>query len=51
LRFADVIAVESRPATTIDRFSSVYVDGRRCPFRSLIEIQPPGEAEAAAAQP
>lgn len=51
LRFADVIALESRPSSTVDRFSSVIVDGQRCAFRTLVEIPDPDEAAPAAQTP
>ncbi|MBI1251192.1 MAG: hypothetical protein GC189_06955 [Alphaproteobacteria bacterium] len=45
LRFADVLAIDQGPGNRVDRFSSVIVDGRRCNFRTLVEIPDPDAAQ------
>jgi hypothetical protein len=54
--YAETIGVITNPAGDVDRFSGVIVRGRRCTFRSLVEIPDPSaaagaSAEAAAEQP
>lgn len=48
LRDDVAIGFEITPAGGFDRFSSIFVDGRRCPLRSLTKIDaPPGERRGA----
>jgi hypothetical protein len=53
LRSAWAIGFETRGTDTFDRFSNVYVEGRRYPVASLVRIDgppPPGAARAARRQ-
>ncbi|MBI1188474.1 MAG: hypothetical protein GC206_14270 [Alphaproteobacteria bacterium] len=50
LPFAESIAIDSDAAGRIDRFSAIIVRGRRCVFRSLVEVPDPN-APAVAAEP
>jgi|GEM_PF-618055 len=50
LRHKVAIGFEIRPAGSFDRFSSIIVDGQRCPLRSLTKIEsPPDERRGAGA--
>ena len=48
LRFEQHIAVGDRHSGSFDRFSTVVVDGNRCPIQSLDRIEDPRIAERAA---
>jgi hypothetical protein len=48
LRFEQHIGVGDRVNTGFDRFSTVVVDGNRCPIQSLDRIEDPRIAERAA---
>ena len=41
LRFAHRIGVNSRGMNSLDRFSDLIVEGRRCPIASLVESPAP----------
>jgi hypothetical protein len=40
-RYAETIGVMTNHAGSVDRFSGIIVEGRRCPFRSLVEVPDP----------
>jgi hypothetical protein len=41
VQYAETIGVITNHAGSVDRFSGIIVDGRRCPFRSLVEVPDP----------
>jgi hypothetical protein len=41
LSFANKIGFDSTPGGTFDKFSSLLVEGRRCPLSSLVKSDPP----------
>jgi Lon protease-like protein len=41
LRSAEKLAFVTEPGGSLDRFSAVWVDGQRCPFRSFEATEPP----------
>lgn len=43
--FEAQLRFETRPDDTLDRFAVVYIDGMRCPLRSLDRIEPPPSGE------
>lgn len=45
LRSAEQIAFMTEPGGSLDRFSAIYVDGRRCAFRSFEPTEPPVKRE------
>jgi hypothetical protein len=49
-QYAETIGVITNHAGSVDRFSGIIVDGRRCPFRSLVEVPDPDARPAPAAQ-
>jgi len=49
LPFTESIGVMSDAGGSVDRFSGIVVRGRRCPFRTLVEIPDPNAEPAEAA--
>lgn len=47
LNFAHSIGFDTGFGGTFDRFSSVIVEGRRYPLRSLVEVEPPARGRKA----
>ncbi len=43
LKAVETIGFETSPGDTFDRYSSIIVEGRRYPLRSLVEVPPPAE--------
>lgn len=48
VRFENDIGIDHRGGSRVDRFSTLIIDGRRCPIESLDRIEPPKRAEAPA---
>jgi hypothetical protein len=51
LRNAEAIGFVTEPGGSLDRFSSILVDGERCVFRSFERAEPPARREPKAATP
>lgn len=51
LRLAENLAFVTEPGGSLDRFSAIYVEGQRCPFRSFERMDPPTKTEPQAAPP
>jgi len=51
VRFTDTIAFVTEPDGSLDKFSSILVDGRRCWFRTFSEVTDPAELEKLAPKP
>jgi hypothetical protein len=45
IRSVERLAFVTEPGGSLDRFSAVWVDGRRCPFRSFERTEPPTPRE------
>lgn len=45
LRNAERIAFVTEPGGSLDRFSAVWIDGRRCPFRTFERTEKPPPRE------
>jgi hypothetical protein len=45
IRNVERLAFITEPGGSLDRFSAVWVDGRRCPFRSFERTEPPKPRE------
>lgn len=44
LRFANAIGFDTGPVGSFDKFSTVVVDGQRCPVTSVVKSDPPPKA-------
>ncbi len=51
IRFTDTVAFVTEPNGSLDRFSSILVEGRRCWFRTFSEITDPEALERLEAKP
>jgi hypothetical protein len=45
LRHAESLAFVTEPGGALDRFSAIYVEGRRCTFRSFERTDPPAKGK------
>lgn len=47
LRYEHAIGIDHRGGSRVDRYSTLIIDGRRCPIESLDRIEPPKRGEQA----